>query len=108
MSAPTDVTDATFPQFLRQHPNVVLDAWAEWCPPCKKLDPILHELAAEYGDKVAIAKIDADHNEQTAMRYGIMSLPTILVFRNGQRVDQMVGMQAKEALRARFDRSFDL
>jgi thioredoxin 1 len=108
MSMPTDVTDATFAQFLKQHPNVVLDAWAEWCPPCKKLDPVLRELAAEYGDQVAIAKLNTDENEQTAMRYGIMSLPTILVFRNGERIDQMVGMQPKESLRARLDKSFGL
>lgn len=108
MSALVDVTDATFSQFLKENPNVVLDAWAPWCQPCKKLDPIMKDLAAEYDGKVAVAKINTEENPQTATRYGIMGLPAVLVFRNGQRVDQVSGLQPKDALKARFDRSFGL
>jgi thioredoxin 1 len=108
MASPVDVTDATFAQFLKQNPNVVLDAWAPWCQPCKKLDPIMHELAAEYGAKVAVAKINTEENPQTANRYGIMGLPAVLVFRNGQRVDQVSGLQPKDSLKARFDKTFGL
>jgi thioredoxin 1 len=68
----------------------------------------MDELAAEYGGKVAIAKLNTDDNQQTAMRYGIMSIPTLLVFKNGERVDQVVGVQPKESLRARFNKAFSL
>ena len=111
MSAPTipvPVTDGDFAQFVKQHPLAVIDAWAPWCPPCKRLDPIFHELAAEYGGRVAIGKINTDENQQTASRFGIMSLPTIMVFKDGQRVDQFVGFSPKDALRLRFSRSFGI
>jgi thioredoxin 1 len=111
MSAPTkpvDVTDAEFAQFVKEHPNVVVDAWAPWCGPCKRIAPIMDELAAEYKGQVAIGKLNTDDNQQTAMRYGIMSIPTLLVFKNGERVDQIVGVQPKDALRARFNKSFGL
>src|SRR5581483_10442898 len=82
MSAPTkpvDVNDAEFAQFVKSHPNVVVDAWAPWCGPCKRIAPIMDELAAEYNGQVAIAKLNTDDNQATAMRYGIMSIPTLLV-----------------------------
>ncbi len=108
MASPVDVTDATFSQFLQQHPNVVLDAWAPWCQPCKKLDPIMHDLAAEYGGQVAVAKINTEENPQTAQRYGIMGLPAVLVFKNGRRVDQVSGLHAKDAYKARFAKTLGL
>lgn len=107
-TTPVPVTDADLAAFVQQHPLVVIDAWAPWCPPCKRLDPIFQELAAEYGGAVAIGKINTDENQRTASRFGIMSLPTILVFRDGQRVDQFVGFAAKETLRQRFAKSFGL
>ena len=108
MAGLVDVTDATFAQFLKQHPNVVVDAWAPWCLPCKKLDPIMDALAAEYGGQVAIAKLNTEENPQTASRYGIMGLPAVLVFKDGQRVDQVSGLQPKDAYKARFSRTFGL
>jgi thioredoxin 1 len=111
MSAPTkpvDVNDAEFAEFVKQHPNVVVDAWAPWCGPCKRIAPILDELATEYGGQVAIGKLNTDDNQSTAMKYGIMSIPTLLVFKNGERVDQIVGVQPKDALKARFNKTFGL
>ena len=111
MSAPTkpvDVTDSEFAQFVKSHPNVVVDAWAPWCGPCKRIAPIMDELASEYNGQVAIAKLNTDDNQKTAMQYGIMSIPTLLVFKNGERVDQIVGVQPKDTLRARFNKSFGL
>lgn len=108
MAAPTkpvDITDADFAQFIKQYPNVVIDAWAPWCGPCKRVSPILEELAAEYGGKVAIGKINTDENQKSAMAYGIMSLPTMLVFKNGQRVDQVIGFMPKDALKGKFDKA---
>lgn len=105
MADPVDVTDATFAQFLKQNPNVVLDAWAPWCQPCKKLDPIMKELAAEYAGKVAVAKLNTEENQKTAMQYGIMGLPAVLVFKNGQRVDMVSGLQTKDGYKARFTKT---
>ncbi len=77
---------------------VLVDFWAPWCGPCKMIAPVLEELDAELGDKVKITKIDVDHNQETAGKFGVMSIPTLLVFKNGEVVDQAVGFQPKEAL----------
>jgi thioredoxin 1 len=109
MAAPTtpvDVTDGDFAQFVKQYPHVVIDAWAPWCGPCKRIEPIMKELATEYDGQVAIGKLNTDDNQATAMRYGIMSIPTLMVFKNGERVDQLVGLMPKETLRARFNKAF--
>ena len=111
MAAPThpvDVSDNDFAQFVKQHPNVVVDAWAPWCGPCKRIAPIMDELAKEYNGKVAIGKLNTDDNQRTAMQFGIMSIPTLLVFKDGQRVDQIVGLMPKDALQQRFNRAFGI
>ena len=108
MAAPThpvDVTDADFASFVKQHPNVVVDAWAPWCGPCKRIAPIIEDLAREYQGNVAFAKLNTDDNQATAMRYGIMSIPTLLIFKNGERVDQVVGLVPKDSLKARLGKS---
>ena len=109
MSGPTHpvpVTDGDFAQFVKQYPNVVIDAWAPWCGPCKRIEPILNELAVEYDGKVVIGKLNTDENQSTAMRYGIMSIPTLMMFKNGERVDQIVGLVPKDTLKQRFSKSF--
>lgn len=109
MAAPTtpvDINDADFQEFVKQHQNVVIDAWAPWCGPCKRIAPIIDELAREYNGQVAFGKLNTDENQQTAMKYGIMSIPTLLVFKNGQRIDQVVGLAPKDALKTKFDKAF--
>lgn len=79
---------------------VLVDFWAPWCGPCKMIAPVLEDLAAELGEKVKIVKLDVDENPETAAKYGIMSIPTLLVLKNGEVADQVVGFQPKDALSA--------
>jgi thioredoxin 1 len=98
------VTDATFTDVvLRNERPVVVDFWAEWCKPCVMISKSLSELADEYGDRVVIAKIDADTNPDSVRTYGVMSMPTLLVFRKGEVVGSMVGAKPKASLRKAID-----
>ncbi|MDX2109132.1 MAG: thioredoxin [Verrucomicrobiota bacterium] len=80
---------------------VLVDFWAPWCGPCKAIGPILEQLSTELGDKVTIAKVNVDNNSEIAGRYNIRAIPTMLLFKNGQIVDQIVGLTNKEALKGR-------
>jgi thioredoxin 1 len=77
---------------------VLADFWAPWCGPCKMIAPVLEELDSEMGEKVKIVKLDVDDNQETAAKFGVMSIPTLLIFKNGEVVDKVVGFQPKEAL----------
>lgn len=80
---------------------VLVDFWATWCGPCKMIAPVLEEIDSEIGDKLKIVKLDVDENQETAGKFGIMSIPTLLVLKDGLEVDKIVGFQPKEALAAR-------
>ncbi|WP_112181557.1 MULTISPECIES: thioredoxin [Paraliobacillus] len=77
---------------------VLADFWATWCGPCKMIAPVLEEIDGEMSDKVKIVKLDVDENQETAGKYGVMSIPTLLLFKDGEIVEQVVGFQPKEAL----------
>ncbi|KIL46258.1 MULTISPECIES: thioredoxin [Jeotgalibacillus] len=77
---------------------VLADFWAPWCGPCKMIAPVLEELDADMGEKVKIVKLDVDENQETASKYGVMSIPTLVVLKDGEVVDKVVGFQPKEAL----------
>lgn len=93
------ISDATF-QSETSSGTVLVDFWAPWCGPCKMIAPILDELSDEVGDKAKIVKINVDDNPESAAKYNVMSIPTLLVFKDGQVVDQLVGVQPKEKLKA--------
>ena len=92
---PVKISDMTFDEIINKHKIVVVDCWAEWCGPCKMIAPIIDELAQEYSSKVMFAKLNVDENPQTASKYGIMSIPTLLVFKSSKLVDTIVGAVPK-------------
>lgn len=107
MSAPEQVTDSTFEdQVINSDTPVVVDFWASWCGPCRMIAPMLEEVAKEYDGKVRIAKVDVDSNQATAQKYGIMSIPSLLFFKNGEMVEQMVGAVPKAQLVEKIDKVF--
>lgn len=103
-SEPVPVMDTDFDDFISKYSVVVVDCWAPWCGPCRMVAPIVDELAREYQGKIAFAKLDTDQNQQTAMRFRIMSIPTLLVFKDGELVDQIVGAMPKSELEPRLKR----
>jgi thioredoxin 2 len=105
VAAPLIVTDATFStEVERSALPVLVDAWAEWCGPCRMLAPVVDELAAELAGQVLVAKLDVDANPVTASRFDIRSIPTLLVLSGGREVDRIVGVQPKHAIRERLER----
>ncbi|MBN1635961.1 MAG: thioredoxin TrxC [Deltaproteobacteria bacterium] len=95
-SKPIDVNDASFSDEILNHAGVVLvDFWAPWCGPCKMMSPVLEQLAAQWAGRVKIAKLNVDENQITASRYGIQSIPSLLLFKNGKHINTLVGALPK-------------
>ena len=101
MSTAKDVTDATFQsEVLDADKTIMVDFWAEWCGPCRAVGPILDQIAAEHSDKLSIVKLNVDDNPETAMKYGITSIPAMKVYRGGEVVKTVIGAKPKPALEA--------
>ena len=101
---PTHVTDATFEEEVLQASTlVVVDFWAPWCAPCRMIAPILEEIAKAYEGRVKVVKMNTDENSATAMKFNIMSIPTLLIFQNGENVDQIIGAVPKHFIANKID-----
>ncbi|MEK0430701.1 MAG: hypothetical protein RL139_505 [Gemmatimonadota bacterium] len=104
MAKPVVVTDATFAAEVEQQAGLsVVDFWATWCGPCRMIAPILDQLAEEFAGRVKITKLDVDANQGTAMRFQVRSIPTLLFFKDGKLIDQVIGAVPKPALAAKFE-----
>ncbi len=99
------ISDADFnAEVIQASQPVLVDFWAEWCGPCKMIAPILDELAEEYNGRIRVGKVNIDEHQELAGQYGIQSIPTLLVFHQGQVADQIVGMRSKRELKSKIDR----
>jgi thioredoxin 1 len=101
---PVEVTDATFYDFIKQYPVVVVDCWAPWCGPCQMIAPVIEELASDYAGKVVFGKLNVDENPTIAAEYGIMSIPTLLFVRNGELVDRLIGAVPRYVIETKLKR----
>jgi thioredoxin 1 len=98
-NAPIKVTDADIETTVKKYETIVVDCWAPWCGPCRMLGPIIDELAKEMHGKIVFAKLNVDENQATSAKHSIMSIPTMLIFKNGQLKDKVIGAMPKDILK---------
>lgn len=102
-TGPVEVNDGNFGDFVSKYPITVVDCWAPWCGPCKMIAPIIEELSHEMKGKIAFGKLNTDENQGIARDFNIYAIPTLLVFREGHIIDQIVGAFPKEALKQKLN-----
>jgi len=100
---PVTITDADIDDAIKKYETMVVDCWAPWCGPCRMVGPVIDELAKEMQGKVVFGKLNVDENPETSMKHKIMSIPTLLVFKNGNLVERLVGAYPKEELKKKLE-----
>jgi thioredoxin 1 len=104
MSQELELTDNNFDSdVLKSDLPVLVDFWAPWCGPCKIVEPIVEEIAKEYDGKLRVGKLNTDDNPQVASKYGVMSIPTLMIFNKGELIDRIIGAQPKNAIKDKID-----
>jgi thioredoxin 1 len=98
---PIEVTDGNFDEVVKEHPAIVIDFWAPWCMPCLALAPVVEKIAREYAGKVVFGKLNVDENRDTVTKFEVTAVPTLLFFRNGERVDRVLGVVTHKVLEQR-------
>ncbi|MCJ2554617.1 MAG: thioredoxin [Candidatus Thermoplasmatota archaeon] len=101
---PFKLHDATFDEEVAKHDLVLVDFWAPWCGPCRMVAPVIEQLARDYRGRVSFGKLNTDNNQMTAMRFRVMSIPTLILFRDGKPVDQVIGAVPRQQLEKMLDR----
>ena len=104
LNKPVDLTDSTFKQTIQNNSFVVVDCWAPWCAPCRMVAPVIEALALDYAGKILFGKLNVDENSGVATAFQIMSIPTLLVFKNGKLVDRIIGAQPRQMLEPKLSR----
>ena len=105
-AVPVEVGDAELPELTKKYASVVVDCWAPWCGPCRAMGPTIDELARELKGKVVFAKLNTDDNEESAMKFKIMAIPTLLFFRKGELVDRSTGLLQRKQLESIIKKAF--
>ena len=95
---PIEVTDASFDESVRKYSLIVIDTWAPWCPPCRMLAPIIESLAKKLSGKIVFGKLNVDENKEIALKYEVMSVPTLLIFKDGKLIERLVGAMPEPIL----------
>ncbi|MGM0405653.1 MAG: thioredoxin [Thermoplasmatota archaeon] len=107
MSKPVKITDKNFDELIQEHENVIVDFWATWCGPCKRMEPVYEELAKEYGN-VLFGKVNTENNPQTTSKFGVQAIPAFIFIKNGQPVGQATGAVQKDQMKNKIEDIFDL
>ena len=105
-ASPIALDDAHFNEAVKKYPLILIDCWADWCSPCRMIAPVIDELARDYDDHLVVGKLNVDENPETAMKFGIMSIPTLLVMKNGEEVDRIVGAVPKQLIEEKLKKHF--
>lgn len=102
-----DVTSANIEETVKNNPALVIDCWAPWCGPCRMMSPVIDELASDYDGKITFGKLNTDENQDVAEKYGIQSIPTLLIFKDGKLADRKVGALPKKLLEGELTKSYN-